>query len=676
MKKRKMSLFLLAALLFLFVIASQAGAQPFVLSKVADLNTPIPGGSGNFTSTVYAVISNGNVAFRGEGDSGQEGIYLFNGSVLSKVADLNTPVPGGAGNFIFVNVPVIDDNNVAFLGHGTSGQVGFYVYNGTTLTKAADLNTPIPGGSGNFTGFYHPDIRISSGNVVFRAEGGSGAQFGIYLFNGTTLTKVADLNTPIPDGSGNFTNFTEDPVISGSNVAFIGEGSSGQGIYLFNGTTLTKVADHNTPIPGGSGNFTFFPTTSEISISGSNVAFRGEGDSGQQGIYFSNGTSLGKVADLNTPIPDGSGNFNGFGSPVISGSYIDFIGSGDSGQEIYLFDGTALRKVVDANTPIPGDSGNFTGLIFWAFAGANIAFEGVGASGQRGIYFFHGTTLSKVADINTPIPGGSGNFTGFSDPVIDDGRIAFGAAGTAQEGIYLAIPQARPVDFDGDGKTDIAVYRPSNGWWITVPSSGATPYAVGWGASSDTPVPGDYDGDGKTDISVYRPSNGWWIIVPSSGATPYAVGWGASSDTPMPGDYDGDGKTDIAVYRPSNGWWIIVPSSNPSAPYAVGWGVSSDTPVPGDYDGDGKTGIAVYRPSNGWWIIVPSSGASPYAVGWGVSSDTPVPGDYDGDGKTDIAVYRPSNGWWIIVPSSGASPYAVGWGASGDVPITNNRTSY
>ena len=57
----------------------------------------------------------------------------------------------------------------------------------------------------------------------------------------------------------------------------------------------------------------------------------------------------------------------------------------------------------------------------------------------------------------------------------------------------------------------------------------------------------DYDGDGRTDVAVYR--DGTWFILRSSGGV-IATGWGGlPQDIPVPADYDGDGKTDIAVYR-------------------------------------------------------------------------------------------------------------------------------
>jgi hypothetical protein len=99
MKKERLLFVSLGSLLLLFVITSQAWAQSFVLSKVVDTNTPIPGGSGNFNYFLPMAISGDNVAFEGEGSSGQHGIYLFNGTTLIKVADFSTPIPSGSGNF-------------------------------------------------------------------------------------------------------------------------------------------------------------------------------------------------------------------------------------------------------------------------------------------------------------------------------------------------------------------------------------------------------------------------------------------------------------------------------------------------------------------------------------------------------------------------------------------------
>ena len=132
------------------------------------------------------------------------------------------------------------------------------------------------------------------------------------------------------------------------------------------------------------------------------------------------------------------------------------------------------------------------------------------------------------------------------------------------------------------GETQLPKF--SCGWSIDVT-------AAGGGGSADKP-PADFDGNGTTDISVFRPATGSWFVRNGTSAA-----WGTSGDIPVPADYDGNGTADIAVFRPSSGTWFVQNG------IAAAWGTSGDIPVPGDYDGNGSADIAVFRPSSGTWFV-------------------------------------------------------------------------
>ncbi len=219
-------------------------------------------------------------------------------------------------------------------------------------------------------------------------------------------------------------------------------------------------------------------------------------------------------------------------------------------------------------------------------------------------------------------------------------------------------------DFDGDGRSDVSVYRPSEGtWYISYPN---TAFGRQFGTTEDIPVAADYDGDGTTDLAVFRPSTGFWYVLPSTRPNDYdAYSFGLTGDIPVPADYDGDGKADLAVYRPSTGTWY---QNLASGVQATPFGIAEDKPVVGDFDGDGKADIAVYRASEGTWYGIKSSGGL-FGFQFGVTTDIPVPADYDGDGKTDLAVYRPSDTFWYRLDSSTGNFVYLQFGSPGDKPV-------
>jgi hypothetical protein len=212
------------------------------------------------------------------------------------------------------------------------------------------------------------------------------------------------------------------------------------------------------------------------------------------------------------------------------------------------------------------------------------------------------------------------------------------------------------ADYDGDGKYDLAFYRRAAGQWLIRSGKDGAALTEQWGIAGDVPVSADYDGDGKADLAVWRESESTWYIKRSSDGQTQTELFGANGmlfrDVPVPADYDGDGKTDLAVFRQGirqGGHWYIKQSSDGQV-IEKEWGLSRDVPVVADYDGDGKADIAVWRASDNNWYVLRSSDGQANATLWGIAKlgDVPMVGDYDGDGKADFAVWRSGDSTWYI----------------------------
>jgi hypothetical protein len=625
--------------------------------------------TGSGARRIFTISSNSAVVISGmtlTGGNGSGSVASGNGGAIYNTSDLTL-------------------NNVVVSGSATSGggQGGgiFQTLRSLTLNNSVvSGNSTTLRGGGIYLDF-NVTVTISSSTVSNNTSNGFGG--GIFSSSSSTLTlngsnitgNTTQIASATDGGGGIYTVSTTfnltDSTVSGNRAV----NGSGGGIGFSNSGTNTitrsTINDNSAGANGGGINF----SNTQLSVTNSTISHNRANGSGG-GINRNNTTPATQTFSYTTIAFNSAANTGGgvntqaaiqFNNTIVGGNGAptspDYAGALNSG-------GYNLIKDTAGTTLSGTTTGNLTGV--------DPRLDGVLRSNGGLTKTLALRPSSPAIDAGNPAVFPATDQRSLPRPVDGDGN----GEARADIGAYERQPNEliAPAlfDFDGDGRADLSVFRPSEQIWYILGSTNSQLFGGRFGLTSDKLVPADYDGDGKTDIAVWRdepsnPDKANFYILQSSNNSLRGAQFGRTGDNPIVvGDWDGDGKADLAVYRSgSTGGesnFYYRPSSQPAVDFVtVYWGTAGDVPVRGDFDGDGKLDAAVFRPSEGVWYIRQSSNSQLRVDYWGLATDKLVPADYDGDGKTDLAVFR--DGIWYIKQSSNNQQRYERFGLATDSPV-------
>jgi hypothetical protein len=432
---------------------------------------------------------------------------------------------------------------ITLLGGYTSGFGKRIIDPSNTILNGGDSDVALYLYNSNGGAVIIEGLTVKNGNPAI-SSGGSGIYATSYSTTGPSDIVivshcVATENRNASLGGGVYArSYSESHtagVVQVINSAVTGnESANSGGIYAVSSTAsgtagtvvvMNNTVIGNTAISGGGGGIYAY----SLSASGAagdimvvnNIVAKNNCENTGGGIFAASSSPSGTTGDVsltNNTVSENSADFAGGGVSVIEDGNITQMynniiwnNSAPAGGDIHITGSGISYGYFNDYSKMDGT---------WDFSAMNI----------NEIPRFIGNGNYHLLSISPCIDRGSNTAPKIYIIDIDgDQRILDGNANgvaTADMGADEFVP-VLPVfdghDFDGNGSSDVSVFRPSNGRWY-IKDAGS--YV--WGQAGDIPVPGDYDGDGTTDIAVWRPSNGRWYVKDIGGYF-----WGMSGDMPL-----------------------------------------------------------------------------------------------------------------------------------------------
>ena len=473
---------------------------------------------------------------------GNGSLVLANGYNYTTIVDSETILPGSDSAIAEISSAAFDGQQIVFQATQANGSQGVYLWDGTDTTTLADSSTSIPAADGTFELFRN--VSIDDGNVAF--FGGTPDFQGAYTTLGGSLRRVFDTSMTMPESGATFapeffaTSTQLDLAIDGDAIAFSARGETAngadhRGVYLETGGNLQRVVDVESPVPGVA--FTDFRAFGNVDTRDGEVLFDAalSGAAGSFGIFTtrqSGDDALRIVVDQSTLIPGLDNPLNAFAPNTVQLGAEEIVFAANSAgffrNGLYAETAGEISIVADEDTPDPrsGNPLRSVGGVFSHDTG-NTAFWSASSEGSPGIFLNQGGVVRDV--INRDAQLGDRTVAGvglFQESLRGDEFIFLADFSDGTNGLYLAVPNGDGSLLEGDYNANGLVDTPDVVLWRDT-----------FGSTED--LRADGNGNGQVDVGDY---NVW------------RTNFGQT--TLFEGDYNGNGAVDtpdVVLWRDTFG---------------------------------------------------------------------------------------------------------------------------